>query len=154
MHQQYMNQALQLAADNIANNGKPFGAVIVKEGMVVGTGVNEVTQTGDPTAHAEIQAIRKAMQNKEETFLKGAVMYASGHPCPMCLAAMYLSGFQKIYYHTPLEAVEGTQLDVKPIYGELQKDFAQQAIPLIQLNATLPIDPVQTWLDQQKQNKP
>jgi guanine deaminase len=151
MHQQYMDQAVALAAENVARDGKPFGAVIVKEGMVLSTGVNEVAQTGDPTAHAEIQAIHKAMQHKDEAYLKGAVMYASGHPCPMCLAAMYLTGFEKIYYDTSLEAVEGTMLDVKQVYREMQKPLGTQTIPLIQLTASGRQQPVQQWLQQQKE---
>ena len=151
MHQQFIDKAVHLAAQNVAEGGKPFGAVIVVDGEVIATGVNEAAQTGDPTTHAEMQAIRTAAQARKEDALKGAVMYASGHPCPMCLAAMYLTGFQKIFYHNALEEVEGTVLDVKPIYEQLQKPFAQQQIPLLQLPTTLQAQPVQDWLQQQKE---
>ena len=151
MHQPFIDKAVELAAQNVAGGGKPFGAVIVVDGHIIATGVNEVTQTADLTAHAEMQAIRNAAQKGNETFLKGAIMYASGHPCPMCLAAMHLAGFQKIIYHTPLEAVEGTSLDVMPVYQQLQKPFHQQAIPLVQMAATTGEDPVQTWLQLQKE---
>jgi guanine deaminase len=150
MHQQFIDQAVQLAAENVANHGKPFGAVIVKEGKVIATGVNEVMHCNDPTAHAEIQAIRLASQKGDEALLKGAIMYASGHPCPMCLAAMYLTGFEKVYYHSSLDEVEGTQLDVKPIYRQLQKPFAEQAIALIKMEITQPQKPVHDWLQQQE----
>ncbi len=151
MHQQFMDQAVQLAAESVARGGKPFGAVIVKNGQVIATGVNEVWQINDPTAHAEMQAIRSAAQNGKEELLKGAVMYASGHPCPMCLAAMYLTGFEKIYYNTSLEEVEGTTLDVKPVYREMRKPLEAQAIPLIQLTSSGTQQPVQDWLQQQKE---
>lgn len=151
MHQQFMDMAVQLAALNVSSGGKPFGAVIVVNGKVLSTGVNEAAQTGDPTTHAEMQAIRAAALSGKADVLKGAVMYASGHPCPMCLAALYLSGFQKIFYHTSLEEVEGTVLDVKPIYQQLQKPFDQQQIPLLKLQTTIQQQPVQEWLQQQKE---
>jgi guanine deaminase len=150
MHQQFIDQAVQLAAENVAYNGKPFGAVIVKDGQVIATGVNDVLQNNDPTAHAEMQAIRLAAQKGNEMFLQGATMYASGHPCPMCLAAMYLTGFEKVYYHTSLDEVEDTPLDVKPVYWQLQKPFAEQAIALIKMETTVPQNPVHDWLQQQK----
>ena len=151
MHQQFIDKAVQLAAQNVAKGGKPFGAVIVADGKVIATGINEAAQTGDPTTHAEMQAIHEAALNGKEGLLKGAIMYASGHPCPMCLAAMYLTGFQKIFYHNSLEEVEGTPLDVKPIYQQLQKPFDQQQIPLLQIPTTLQVQPVQDWLQHQKE---
>ena len=149
MDQAFINQAVGLAAENVAAGGKPFGAVIVANGSVIATGINEAAQTGDLTAHAEIQAMRQAAQNGNAHLLKGAVMYASGHPCPMCLAAMHLAGFSKIFYDTPLEAVEGTSLDVKEVYAQMQKPFSEQSIPLVQLKASTGEQPVQQWLQQQ-----
>ena len=146
MHQQFIDKAVQLAAKNVAAGGKPFGAVIVANGVEVASGVNEAAQTGDLTAHAEIQAMRTAAQAGKADLLQGAAMYASGHPCPMCLAAMYLTGFEKIFYHNSLEEVEGTSLDVKPVYRELQKPFGQQQIPLVQLPTTVNQQPVEEWL--------
>lgn len=151
MHQQFIDKAVQLAAQNVTEGGKPFGAVIVANGKVIATGVNEAAQTGDPTSHAELQAIRAAAQAGKEDLLKGAVMYASGHPCPMCLAAMYLTGIQKIFYHNSLEETEGTSLDVKWIYQQLQQPFEQQQIPLLQVRTTLQAQPLQDWLQQQKE---
>jgi len=151
MHQQFIDKAVQLAAQNVAAGGKPFGAVIVANGKELATGVNEATQTADPTTHAEMQAIRAAAQDGNAALLKGATMYASGHPCPMCLAAMYLTGFEKIFYHNSLQEVEGTSLDVMPIYQQLQKPFEQQQIPLLQIPTTLQAQPVQDWLQHQKE---
>lgn len=151
MHQLFIDKAVQLAAQNVSEGGKPFGAVLVAGGDIIATGVNEAAQTGDPTTHAEMQAIRAAAQKGKERFLKGATMYASGHPCPMCLAAMYLTGIEKIYYHNTLEEAEGTSLDVKPIYQQLQKPLEAQAIPLVHLPTTINQNPVQQWLQKQKE---
>lgn len=151
MHQKFIDKAVQLAAQNVTAGGKPFGAVIVSNGVEIGIGVNEAEQTGDLTAHAEIQAMRAAAQSGKAGLLKGAIMYASGHPCPMCLAAMYLAGFEKIFYHNSLEEVEGTSLDVKPVYQQMQKPFSQQQIPLLQMPSTTGKQPVQDWLQQQKE---
>ena len=98
MDQAFINQAVVLAAENVAAGGKPFGAVIVANGNIIATGINEAAQTGDLTAHAEIQAMRQAAQNGNAHLLKGAVMYASGHPCPMCLAAMVIAGVDAVYH--------------------------------------------------------
>lgn len=151
MDQAFIDKAVGLAAQNVDAGGKPFGAVIVVDGNIIAMGINESAQTGDVTAHAEIQAIRQAAQNGKAAQLKSAVMYASGHPCPMCLAAMYLAGFSKIFFDTALEEVEGTSLDVKPVYRQLQKPFSEQSIPLVQLKASLKEGPVQQWLKQQSE---
>lgn len=147
MEQKYMDQSVELAAQNVKENGKPFGAVIVKDQKVLAIGVNDVVKEGDITAHAEIQAMRKAGKSFGEDSMKGAVMYASGHPCPMCLAAMHLAGFEKIYFNVPLEAVENTSLDAQPVYAELRKPFDAQKIPLIKLESNVQSDPVKEWLE-------
>ena len=85
----FMQQAIELAYENTRKNqGKPFGAVIVKDGVVIGTGVNDVLATHDVTAHAEMQAIREACKTLDSASLEGCEVYASGQPCPMCLAAI------------------------------------------------------------------
>lgn len=146
MDQEFMDKAVQLAIDNVAENAKPFGALIVKEGRILASGVNESLEENDPIAHAEIQAIRLASQKWGEETLIGATMYASGHPCPMCLAAMHLTGFEKIYYHSTLEETEASSLDVKPVYEELRKPFSQQSIPLVKMNSTISRNPIREWL--------
>ena len=142
---------MQLAVQNVADGGKPFGAVVVANGHIVATGVNEVHKTGDLTTHAEMQAIRAAAHNGKARLLKGATMYASGHPCPMCLAAIYLAGFAKICYHYALDEMAGTQLDVTPVYQQLKKPFDEQQIPLLRLQTTVRRHPVREWLQQQKE---
>ena len=97
MNTQFMRQAIQLAVENIKNGGGPFGAVIVKDGKVIATGVNRVTANNDPTAHAEVSAIREACAKIGNFKLEGCVCYTSCEPCPMCLMACKWANLDKIY---------------------------------------------------------
>ncbi len=98
-HDQFMKTAVELARNNVeAEGGQPFGAVLVEDGRVLATGVNRIRANQDPTAHAEMEAIRAACRTLKRTRLDGCVMYASGYPCPMCLSAMQQIGIQTIYY--------------------------------------------------------
>lgn len=94
----YMREAVELARGNVNAGGLPFGAVLVRDGKIVARAVNEVHTTNDPTAHAEMQAIRQASHMLATPDLRGAVMYASGHPCPMCFAAMHRCGIRTAYF--------------------------------------------------------
>ena len=143
-----MDRAVEMALQNVWQGGKPFGAVLVKEGKVIATGVNEVVQSGDVTAHAELEAIRKA--TSEGHNLEGAVLYASGHPCPMCLSASYLAGIGQIFYHSGLENEKEAGLDVSHIYEELRKNWQEQLLPLQQLSSTLKEDPLKEWTKRQR----
>jgi guanine deaminase len=110
--------------------GRPFGAVLVKDGRLVATGVNSVLSNHDPTAHAELEAIRAAARAQQNPRLDGHVMYASGHPCPMCLAAMYLAGIRKAFYAYSNEEAEPFGLSTKHVYTELAKPLSEQAMQL------------------------
>src|SRR5947209_4725689 len=102
--ERYLRMAIELAAQNVRDHqGQPFGAVLVKDGKVVGTGVNEVLATNDPTAHAEVNALRVAGPALKNPSLVGAVMYTSGHPCPMCLSSMYMAGIRDCFYAYSIE---------------------------------------------------
>lgn len=94
----FMREAIALARANIAAGGRPFGAVLVRDGEVLSRAANRIHETNDPTAHAELLAIREAAQKLGTPRLDGAVVYASGHPCPMCLALMHLCGVSGAYY--------------------------------------------------------
>jgi tRNA(Arg) A34 adenosine deaminase TadA len=96
--EQFLSEAIRLARENVRTGGKPFGAVIVKDGEVVATGVNEELATNDPTAHAELLAIRAASQTLGTSHLAGCVMYATTQPCPMCRTAMYWAGLHEGAY--------------------------------------------------------
>ena len=115
-----MRQAIALAVENVRNGGGPFGAVIVKDGKVVATGVNRVTLDNDPTAHAEVSAIRAACTRLGTFNLEGCVIYTSCEPCPMCLAAIYWAHIDKIYYGANQMDAAAVNFDDSFIYRELE----------------------------------
>jgi tRNA(Arg) A34 adenosine deaminase TadA len=125
----FMQLAIDLSIENVANGGGPFGADIVKDGEVVATGVNRVTANNDPTAHAEVSAIRAACQ-KEGTFkLEGCTIYTSCEPCPMCLSAIYWAGISRIYYGCNKQDAEEIHFGDKFIYEEIERPVSKRAIP-------------------------
>ena len=126
--QTYLAEAVTLARRNIEKGGRPFGAVIVKNGEIVGRGVNEMLSSGDPTSHAELNALREAAQNLRSPRLEGAAVYASGQPCPMCLAAMRMAGITEIAYANSNADAEPFGLSTAAIYAELAKPLAEQAM--------------------------
>ena len=144
-HQTYIDQAVKLAVENVKRGGKPFGAVIVKDDRVIATGTNKAAQTGDLTSHAETEAIRKAGIEEKSDQLKGATLYASGHPCPMCLSACYLADIKEVYYAGTLREAEESGLGVQHIYDELEKGLTRQSMQLHQRSSTIKDDPVETW---------
>lgn len=94
----YIQRAIDLARDNVEQGGRPFGAVVVRNGQVLATAVNETHLTQDPTAHAELLALQRACRQLETLQLQGAVVYASGQPCPMCLSASLLCGVSRVVF--------------------------------------------------------
>src|SRR5260370_6315370 len=122
--------AVDRARQNAERGGRPFASVIVKDDKVIATAVNSVAATGDPTAHAETEAIRAAAKALKSDQLDGCVLYASGHPCPMCLAAMYVSGIQQGFYAHSIEDVpEGLSLGGM-MYEQFRKPIREQSIRL------------------------
>ncbi|GGK07816.1 tRNA-specific adenosine deaminase [Lentibacillus kapialis] len=144
---QFMERAVELAVENVRNGGEPFGAVLVKNNKQVAEGVNELHKRFDITAHAEIQAMRRAQKMMHSHELKGYTMYASGEPCPMCLTAMYYAGLDTIYYCNASEdAVEAGLGKAKSIYAELQKPKSERHMEMVHM----PLkdgqeDPMQLW---------
>jgi len=130
----FMRRALALAAEGMnGNTGGPFGAVIVKDGRIVAEGCNRVTSTNDPTAHAEVVAIREACRALGTFDLSGAEIYASCEPCPMCLAAIYWARLAHIYYaNTRLDAAR-IGFDDEHIYREFALPIEGRAIPMERL---------------------
>ncbi|MDP1599520.1 nucleoside deaminase [Phenylobacterium sp.] len=125
----FLRQAIDLALANVRDHdGRPFGALVVKDGEVIATGVNEIGATGDPTAHAELSAIRKAAQVLGAPRLDGCVVYASGQPCPMCLSAMYLTGVSAVRFAYSNEDGEPFGLSTATVYAELAKPLEDQAL--------------------------
>jgi guanine deaminase len=126
-----MNRAIELSA---ISTGGPFGAVIVdREGNIIGEGHNEVTVNNDPTAHAEVVAIRRACANSNNFSLEGCTIYTSCEPCPMCLAACYWARLDKIYYANTRQDAADISFDDRYIYEEIKKDNSERALPIIQI---------------------
>ena len=143
----FLEMAAELAEKNIDNGGGPFGAVIVRNGEVVATGVNRVTADNDPTAHAEVNAIRQACQRESTFNLKGCVIYSSCEPCPMCLSALYWAGVSRIYYGCTQEDAETVNFSDRFIYRELEKPKCDRMIPCIKMDSTRTIKVFVKWAD-------
>ena len=140
-----MLRAIELSMISLKENGGPFGCVIVKNNEIISEGFNEVTNKNDPTAHAEIVAIRNAC-NKLNTFnLKGAQMFTSCEPCPMCLSAVYWSHIDKIYYGNNRKDAAKIGFDDSYIYDELSLDLNKRKIPLEQINEREAIKAFEEW---------
>ena len=129
-HDDFMRQAIALAVENVKNGGGPFGAVIVKDGRVVATGVNRVVPNNDPTAHAEVNAIRAACVRLGTFNLSGCVLYTSCEPCPMCLGAIYWAHIDKIYYGATQHDAAAVYFDDSFIYRELELEPAERNKPV------------------------
>lgn len=127
----FMQMAIDLSVENVNNGGGPFGAVIVKDGEIVATGANRVTANNDPTAHAEVTAIRNACSKIKNFSLKGCVIYTSCEPCPMCLSAIYWAGIDKIYYGNTKVDADEIDFGDKFIYEELEKPYVLRKIPCV-----------------------
>lgn len=131
---EFMEQAIELSLDGIqSKKGGPFGAIIVKDGNIVGKGYNKVTSTNDPTAHAEIIAIRDACTNLNTFDLQNCVIYTSCEPCPMCLSAIYWARITKIYYGANRSDAAKIGFDDDFIYTEVAKSLNERTIPSINI---------------------
>ena len=144
----FMAEAIRLAADNLkTGNGGPFGAVVVKDGKIVGRGCNSVTSSNDPTAHAEVNAIRDACKNLNTFQLDGCEIYTSCEPCPMCLGAIYWARPQKIYYAcTKLDAANAG-FDDSFIYEEINIPLSKRAIPANQMMQADALEIFKKWIE-------
>lgn len=131
---EYMKRAIELSKQNVSSlRGGPFGAVIVKDGQIIGEGTNLVTCNNDPTAHAEVTAIRNACSRLGQFDLKGASIFTSCEPCPMCLSAIYWARIDKIYYANTRADAAQIQFDDDLIYNEIPKSPTQRLIPAEQI---------------------
>lgn len=124
----FLCEAIELARQNLEGGGRPFGAVVVRDGEVVARGVNQILSTNDPTAHAELVAIRTASQVLGSPSLVGCAVYASGHPCPMCMAAMRLAGVGEVYYAYSNDDGAPYGLSTAAVYADLAKPFSEQSM--------------------------
>lgn len=130
---EFMKEAIKLSRENIYKGiGGPFGAVIVKNGKIISKGTNCVTSQNDPTAHAEVQAIREACKKLQTFQIKGSEIYTSCEPCPMCLSAIYWAGIEKIYYANTRSDAAAIEFSDDFIYNEISMNIDDRSIPMEQ----------------------
>lgn len=129
----FMARAIELSLRNVAEGGGPFAALVVKDGEILGEGTNRVTATNDPTAHAEIVAIREACRALASFQLDGCDFYTSCEPCPMCLGAIYWARPRRVYFGNTAADAAAVGFDDSEIYQQLQLPHAERRIPMIQL---------------------
>ncbi|MGC2619427.1 MAG: nucleoside deaminase [Acidobacteriaceae bacterium] len=143
-----MRKAIALATENVRSGaGGPFGAVIVRDGVLISEGANRVTQENDPTAHAEVRAIRAACQALATFSLEGCAIYTSCEPCPMCLAAIYWARIDRIYYGNTSADAARVAFDDAFLYRELALPAPQRSIPSAMLLREAAWESFQLWLD-------
>ena len=124
----FMREAIRLSDENVKNGGGPFGAVIVRDGKIIATGVNRVTANNDPTAHAEVSAIRAAGQKLGTFDLSGCDIYTSCEPCPMCLGAIYWAHLDRMYYACNKDDAADAGFDDSFIYKELDLEASERRL--------------------------
>jgi tRNA(Arg) A34 adenosine deaminase TadA len=128
-HKQFMQAAIEVAKKGMeCYNGGPFGAVVIKDNEIIAEGFNQVTSNNDPTAHAEMVAIREACKKLNSFQLKGCVIYTSCEPCPMCLGAIYWARPDKVYFGATKEDAARANFDDRFIYEEMELDFDKRHI--------------------------
>ncbi len=130
MNEKWMKRAIELSVNNVRNGGGPFGAVIVRGDEVIATGVNRVTDRCDPTAHAEVCAIREATARLKRFDLSDCEIYSSCEPCPMCLGAIYWAHLKKVYYGGTKRDAADAGFDDSFIYEELARPYAERHLPM------------------------
>src|SRR5690242_18008414 len=133
MSDQFMRRAIALALENIQAGGGPFGCVIVRDGRIIAEGANRVTASKDPTAHAEIVAIREACRALKSFQLDGCDLYTSCEPCPMCLGAIYWARLSRVLYAASAADASSAGFDDGFIYEELKRPKSDRRIPTAQL---------------------
>ncbi len=145
-HLKFMEEAVKAALGGIDNNeGGPFGCIIVKDGKIVGRGNNKVTSTNDPTAHAEVTAIRDACKNLDSFQLEDCIIYTSCEPCPMCLGAIYWARPKKVYYGCNQIDAANVGFDDEFIYKEIPLPYHERNIPFQQVGRDIALEPFEKW---------
>lgn len=146
VHEDFLRRAIGLAADNAqGGRGGPFGAVIVRDGTVIADGANHVTTAHDPTAHAEVVAIREACRQMGTHELRGCVIYASCEPCPMCLAAIYWARLDALYYAASRHDAADAGFDDSFLYAQIPLAEEERALPTARLLAGEAVRPFAIW---------
>jgi guanine deaminase len=147
MNLNFLREAIRLSFEKMeANAGGPFGAVVVRNDQIVGRGWNQVTSRNDPTAHAEVTAIRDACGQLKTFSLAGCEIYSSCEPCPLCLAAIYWSRLDRIYYAATCDDAAAAGFDDRNFYREIRKPTAERVIPMEQALREEALVSLQAWM--------
>ncbi|MBP7613523.1 MAG: nucleoside deaminase [Paludibacter sp.] len=152
-NKKFMRKAIALSIQNIEKGGGPFGAVIVKDGKVIATGVNRVTRNTDPTAHAEVTAIRKASKKLGTFDLAGCDIYTSCEPCPMCLGAVYWAHIDRMYYGNTKADAKNVGFDDSFIYDEIELKPEKRRLITTQLLSEEAIEAFKAWANTENKVK-
>ncbi|MFS0577405.1 nucleoside deaminase [Sporosarcina sp. 179-K 3D1 HS] len=147
-HENFLNETIEMALDNVQKGGGPFAAIVVKKGQIIGRGTNRVHIDNDPSAHAELLAIREACSFLGTIDLSDCVLYASGEPCPMCLGAAYWSTVGTIYYAcSKAEALEEAQFTnpLAAYFPDQSKAPEDRQVPFIQIKTSDALSPFHEW---------
>ncbi|HUI55257.1 MAG TPA: nucleoside deaminase [Bryobacteraceae bacterium] len=145
MEQAFIDQVIELAVASVRGGGGPFAALVVKDGVVVATGVNQVTRANDPTAHAEVVAIREACRVLGTFHLSGCDIYTSCEPCPMCLGAIYWARPARVFFAATRADAAAAGFDDSRIYGQIAVPPAERAIPMIRVPDEQATRPFREW---------
>jgi guanine deaminase len=147
-----MARAIELSIENVrSGRGGPFAAVVVREGQILAEGVNQVTSMNDPTAHAEVIAIREACKKLADFELTNCELYTSCEPCPMCLGAIYWARPARVYFANTADDAANIGFDDSLIYKEAAKPYSQRKIPMIPLMREQALKAFRAW--EQKEDK-
>lgn len=149
--EQFMKKAIELSIESVKNGGGPFGAVIVKDGKIISATSNSVTKNNDPTAHAEVNAIREASQKLGTFDLSGCEIYSSCEPCPMCLGAIYWARLDKLYFANNKTDAKDIGFDDSFIYDEIATDYKNRKVKTYQIMRDEALVAFKNWQD--KENK-
>ena len=143
-----MQQAIELAVENVHREGGPFAALVVKDGIVIATGANQVTRFNDPTAHAEIVAIREACRVLGDFQLTGCDIFTSCEPCPMCLGAIFWARPARVFYAATHDDAAAAGFDDSFIYRQIEVPHSQRSIPMVQVGDQHATRPFEEWANQ------
>lgn len=149
----FLKMAIDLAVENVKSGGGPFGAVIVKNNEVVATGVNNVTTNNDPTAHAEISAIRNACEKLQDYQLEGCSIYSSCEPCPMCLGAIYWARPKKLVFAASKDDAASVGFDDSFIYNEIPKAIHERKLDTYQALQKEAYAPFEIWKNMEQKTE-
>ncbi len=142
----FMLRAIQLSLENVrSGRGGPFAAVVVQDGRIIGEGTNQVTSTHDPSAHAEVVAIRQACRRLQSFKLPGCHIYCTCEPCPMCLGLIYWAGLEQVYYANTQQDAAAIGFDDSRIYRELALPQAQRVLAMTQILREQALEAFRAW---------